>query len=168
MNKLIIFDCDGVLVDSEIIAHQVGIEELASLGYSITLEESIQKFTGLSGKKTSQIILEQSGIHIPDNFFTMVYTNKILEAFQKGLQPLMLPVLSSDLLKNIPICVASSSPRDRVLMSLEVTGQREFFQEKHIHARSRWFFRNFGTEMEWDFRPCFDAESWLSRRRNRG
>ena len=78
MKKLIIFDCDGVLVDSEIIAHQVGLELLSSVGYSITLEESIQKFTGLSGKKSSQLILQQSGIHIPEDFFSTVCSGKII------------------------------------------------------------------------------------------
>jgi HAD superfamily hydrolase (TIGR01509 family) len=137
MKKLIIFDCDGVLVDSEIIAHQVGLELLSSIGYSITLEESIQKFTGVSGKRTSQLILEQSGISIPEDFFSTVCTGKILEAFEKDLKPLMLAVLSNNLLKDVQKCVASSSPRERVLRSLQITGQSHFFQEEHIFTSAQ-------------------------------
>lgn len=137
MKQLIIFDCDGVLVDSEIIAHQVGLELLSSVGYSISLEESIQKFTGISGKKTSQLILEQSGIHIPEDFFCTGCSGKIIEAFEKELKPLMLPVLSNNLLNSLQKCVASSSPRERVLRSLQITGQSHFFQEEHIFTSAQ-------------------------------
>jgi len=66
--NLIIFDCDGVLVDSEIIAHKVGIEALAAINYSISIEKSLKLFTRLSGAQSRKIIFEESGIDLPENF----------------------------------------------------------------------------------------------------
>ncbi|MDB6081746.1 MAG: hypothetical protein JWO53_1018, partial [Chlamydiia bacterium] len=62
MNKLVIFDCDGVLVDSEIIASRIDAESLTSYGYALTTEESIRKFTGMNAKTVRQCILQESGI----------------------------------------------------------------------------------------------------------
>ena len=44
-SKLVIFDCDGVLVDSEIIAHRVGAEEMTRIGFPLTTEDSIKLFS---------------------------------------------------------------------------------------------------------------------------
>ena len=131
MKKLIIFDCDGVLVDSEIIANRIESEMLTSYGYPISIEDSIKRFTGMSTKSVHKIIFEESAITLPSTFSDLV-NEALINAFKKELKPLMLPVLSSDLLKNTDICVASSSPKKRVLMSLHVTGQNRFFKEKCV------------------------------------
>lgn len=135
MKKLIIFDCDGVLVDSEAITNRIDAEILTSIGYPITEEENIQKFTGLCYQKIKQIIHKEKNIEITDEFIDEIQ-NKIMKVFETDLKPLMLPILSNDLLKNTEKCVASSSPRDRILFSLQVTGLLPYFKDEHIFTAS--------------------------------
>src|ERR1700687_1221857 len=94
MNKLVIFDCDGVLVDSEIISNRIDAEALTSFGYPITAEESIRRFTGLNAKAVRQIILNESGIDIPLDYLTSQQPI-VLKAFEKELNSLIKPVLES-------------------------------------------------------------------------
>lgn len=58
-DKLIIFDCDGVLVDSEMIAHRIVDEALNHFGCPITIEESIRTFTGVNRQRSQQLFLEK-------------------------------------------------------------------------------------------------------------
>ena len=60
--KLIIFDCDGVLVDSEIIAAQVQAELLTDAGYEVSAEEMAERFAGLTWKNTLLEVERQSGL----------------------------------------------------------------------------------------------------------
>ena len=69
--KLIIFDCDGVLVDSESIASSIFAETLATYGYKISKEESIKKFTGVSEYEARQMVLKEAAINIPENYWMM-------------------------------------------------------------------------------------------------
>ncbi len=132
MKKLIIFDCDGVLVDSEIIAQRVGVEVLSEIGYSISVEESIKKFTGLNGAAERKIVYEESGITVSDDFFDQVRLPRTLDAFEQELEPLIMPVLEFVRERGFDRCVASSSERRRVKRSLSLTNQIQFFEEVNI------------------------------------
>lgn len=136
MNKLIIFDCDGVLVDSEIVGNRVYAEILTNLGYPITAEESIRRFTGIDSKAAEKLIFDESGISLPDNLMELV-DRAIFKALGRDLLPLMLPVLSHDLLQNVSKCVASNSPRELVLQSLNTTNQHSYFKNEHVFTSSQ-------------------------------
>jgi len=136
LSKLIIFDCDGVLVDSEIIANRIDAETLTSFGYPISTEESIKKFVGMSAKAVNELILKESGISLPSDLWTLTEEH-ILKAFEAELLPLMLPVLENPFLKNVKKCVASSSTRKWVLRSLQMTKQDHFFQNEHVFTASQ-------------------------------
>jgi HAD superfamily hydrolase (TIGR01509 family) len=129
MRKMIIFDCDGVLVDSEMIANRIDAEMLSQLGYAISTEESIQRFTGMNDAAVRDIIFQESGIILPGDLSDLTQ-KRILNAFVNELKPLVYEALErfSDRLK----CVASSSPRARVLKSLEWTKQDHFFTQETI------------------------------------
>lgn len=129
--KLIIFDCDGVLVDSEVIAHQIVVNELKHFGINLELEESIKEFTGVNGKKSQEIFLEKYGIHITDAFWQQAQS-QILSAFELQLRSLNGKVLSFLSDGNVALAVASSSPRDRVLRALSLTGQLGYFSPQAI------------------------------------
>ncbi len=131
MKKLIIFDCDGVLVDSELIANRIDVEAFCKLGYKITLEESIKRFTGLNSKKVNKIIFEESGIVLPENFSDQRQL-EICRAFEEELEPLMLELLQTISYDNFDICVASSSNKERVTFSLELTNQIQYFNKENI------------------------------------
>jgi HAD superfamily hydrolase (TIGR01509 family) len=131
MKNCIIFDCDGVLVDSEILAHQGDVETLLSMGYPITIEESIKRFTGVNDNSFRQIIFEEAGIVIPDDFFER-RRKDLLKTFEADLKPLIETTLSFLSQKKINQCVASSSSRERVIRALELTGQHKFFSGSSI------------------------------------
>ncbi len=133
MKKLIIFDCDGVLVDSEIVAHKAGIDVFKEHGYDLSLEESIKIFTGMNSNSIHDYVLSKSGIDIPMNVMEFA----VLSALEKDVTALMFPVLSHDTLFNNSICVASSSKRERVLSSLKITQQLRFFKEENIFTAAQ-------------------------------
>lgn len=131
MSKLIIFDCDGVLVDSEIIANRVDAEALTSIGYAITTEESIRRFTGLNAKAVCQIILEESGKDISLDYLASQQPI-VLKAFETELRSLIKPILELLEVMKISKCVASSSSRTRVIRCLEITQQFMFFTDQSV------------------------------------
>ncbi|WP_131784090.1 HAD family hydrolase [Legionella gresilensis] len=131
MNKLIICDCDGVLVDSEILAHRGDIELLRSMGYSISIEESIRRFTGINTKDFRKIILAEVDISISDDFFEQ-RKRELIKSFELHLKPLIEPVLIKLTTEKIKKCVASSSSKERVIKSLQLTDQFKFFSESSI------------------------------------
>ncbi len=128
--KLIIFDCDGVLVDSEMIANRIEAEKLTNFGYPISAQECIERFTGMNSKLVRKLI-EDAGVVLPDDLFESI-AEEIFKALESEVTPLMADVLSDTLIKDMDKCVASSSPKGRVLMSLDVTGQKAFFEEKNV------------------------------------
>lgn len=129
--KLIIFDCDGVLVDSEVIAHQTVIKELKHLGINLELEQSIKNFTGINRKKSQEIFLEKYGVHITDVFWQQAQSH-ILAAFESELRPLNVNVLSYLFQNKVKLAVASSSQRERVLKALTITRQLDYFSPNAI------------------------------------
>ncbi len=131
MINLIIFDCDGVLVDSEIIANRIDVETFKQFGYLTSVEECIKRFSGIDVKNTRRIIREESAVDIPYEIFEDIQ-EKILTTFSDELLPLMTDVLIEVTRQNIPRCVASSSQKERVSYSLELTGQLQFFEQNHI------------------------------------
>lgn len=129
--KLIIFDCDGVLVDSEYIASCIFSEALTEYGYQISVEESIKKFTGVSEHDARQLIAKEASIDIPENYWTLLLP-KLHQAYATGLTSLMQPVLETLALLKISRCVASNSPRSHVTNCLHLSKQANFFKERAI------------------------------------
>lgn len=129
--KLVIFDCDGVLVDSEIIAHQVLAEMVQQQGCPLTIEESIREFTGVNKQRSQEIFYKKYNIEVSDDFWEKGQS-RILDAFEQDLIALNQPTLSELTQKNVSICVASSSQRQRVLKALTVTNQLVYFNNQAI------------------------------------
>lgn len=129
--KLIIFDCDGVLVDSEIIAHGVIVEMLQQQGCSLTIEESIREFTGVNKQRSQEILYEKYKIEVSDDFWDKGQS-RVLKVFEQDLIALNQSVLSELTQKNVSICVASSSHRQRVLKALTITNQLIYFDDQAI------------------------------------
>lgn len=136
MSKLIIFDCDGVLVDSEIIASRIEAQMLTKVGYPISVEESIKKFTGMNEQAFRALVLKESGIVYPEDL--LISTEKaIIEALEKELKPLIFTILEDPIFKGLKKCVASNSAPERVFQSLKITNQDRFFNENCIFTASQ-------------------------------
>jgi HAD superfamily hydrolase (TIGR01509 family) len=122
---LIIFDCDGVLVDSEIVAHGLLAQMMTDLGHTITTAEAVQKFAGRSLVDTLSLIEADLGRSIPDDLGQR-YGRLLLERLRRDLQPIAGVKAAIEALP-YPRCVASSSSLERIRMSLEATGLASLF-----------------------------------------
>jgi len=124
---LIIFDCDGVLVDSEVLSCRCLCEVLATFGVKLELIEALELFLGRSIAAVLQHYGEQ-GRMLPDNFRSDLRA-RVRQAFQSSLQPIAgAGSLLSSL--HIPHCVASSSDLDRVSFSLALASLAHHFGDR--------------------------------------
>ena len=84
---LIIFDCDGVLVDSEIIAHALLAQMMTDLGHPMTTAQAVQKFAGRGLVDTLSLIEASLGRRIPDELGQR-YGRLLLERLRSDLKPI--------------------------------------------------------------------------------
>jgi HAD superfamily hydrolase (TIGR01509 family) len=129
---LIIFDCDGVLVDSELLSCRCLCEALAGCGIDVGLEETLDLFLG----RSLDAVLEHYqglGRSIPRQFPAELMV-KVQETFRSALCPIdgIGSVLEG---LKIPHCVASSSTLDRVSLSLSLTGLAGHFGDRLYTAQ---------------------------------
>ena len=118
--SLVIFDCDGVLVDSEYLSAQVLIETFAGIGVSIDLPFVFEHFLGHSFSSVAAKFAKLHGSGVRDSFETD-YRANLLRRFSADLMPMPGVIDVMDSLA-IPYCVATGSSPARAKHSLEVTG----------------------------------------------
>lgn len=118
--SLVIFDCDGVLVDSEYLSAQVLVETFAEIGVAIDLPFVYTHFLGHSFSSVAAKFAKLHGTGVRESFETD-YRASLLRRFSSDLKPMpgVIDVLDS---LAIPYCVATGSSPLRVTRSLEVTG----------------------------------------------
>ncbi len=130
--EAVIFDCDGTLVDSEVLGIQVLVECVAELGLAFPLEEAIARFTGAKMADSIAIIEQRLGCPVPDDFVPKM-RQRMAEVFRERLQPVEgVEVVLQKL--SIPYCVASNGPREKMEVSLHVTGLLPYFQGRIFSA----------------------------------
>lgn len=137
-NKLIIFDCDGTLVDSEGLANQVFIDQVHELGIRLSQTEAWQHFPGTSLHKCMEYVEKKFLVRLPADF-EPEYRQRSREAFAKELQPIegitdILPKIDHEM------CVASNGPGYIVEENLENTGLKPYFGKRvfSAHDIQRW------------------------------
>ena len=117
---LVIFDCDGVLVDSEPISISVLVEALAAAGVAMSEAEAHERFLGRSLKSMSEILHDDYGLAV-DAAFLETMRKALYARFRAELRPIDGVAETVDRL-GIAHCVASSSQPERIRLSLSVTG----------------------------------------------
>jgi HAD superfamily hydrolase (TIGR01509 family) len=117
---LVIFDCDGVLIDSEILYCRIDAEEFTRAGYPITAEAFARKFVGISFEKTLQIAAQELGRPLPPEVAERVNA-RVAETVPKELKPVEGISALLDRL-DLPICVASNTATERLRWNLEIAG----------------------------------------------
>lgn len=117
---LLILDCDGVLIDSEVISAQMLVAELEKLGVHIDLRYVARHFLGRSYPTVMAQIRRDFGLDLTPEFEAQ-YRNRLLEEFEKRLQ--IMPGVREMLTDlAVPVCVATSSSPRRVEKSLRLVG----------------------------------------------
>lgn len=117
---LVIFDCDGVLIDSEIISARMLVAELARLGVAIDLDYVASHFLGRSYPVVVDQIRREFGLTLPPGFED-TYRTALLAAFEAELRPMQGAAKTLAALA-VPWCVATSSSPRRAAQSLRLTG----------------------------------------------
>ena len=130
--ELVIFDCDGVLVDSERIAVRTDVKVLASLGWHLTEEECIERFVGLSDRSVKEAIEAHLGRALPDDW-DEAFKSLYHEAFAAELTPVPGVVEALDRI-TLPTCVASSGSHEKLRFTLGLTGLYERFAGRIFSA----------------------------------
>jgi HAD superfamily hydrolase (TIGR01509 family) len=117
--SLVIFDCDGVLVDSEILSAQVEAEALSNLGAKVTAADVMQHFLGLTQDALEKRFEQDFGLRLPHDH-AKTTAQMLRAAYLTRLDPIpgvreVLETLA------IPYCVASNSPPAKLGLGLSVT-----------------------------------------------
>jgi len=128
---LIIFDCDGTLVDSEVLGNEVLVAVVGEHGLELSAEEALQVFRGGKMAECVAELERRLGLPLPDSFVPEL-RRRTAEVFKTSLQAVPGAL---DLVRAVTgaKCVASSGPRAKIELSLAVTGLLPHFGD-HIFS----------------------------------
>ncbi|TYA74853.1 HAD family hydrolase [Seonamhaeicola marinus] len=136
--KCVIFDCDGVLIDSESIAIGVLVRMANELGATFDFKESLIALKGKSLNSCMELISNEIGKPLPEDF-EKDYRANTFETFKKEIQPIkgIKEVLAHI---KLPFCVASSGPENKIRLNLEVTELLPYFGDNifSCYAIQKW------------------------------
>jgi len=122
---MIIFDCDGVLVDSEIISNKVDADLFATIGYTISPDQMIRRFIGMTKRSIWQVVAQEHGIAFPEALFAKANA-EIVARYETDLRAV--PGVA-DAIRAVggARAVASSSELPKLRRALQVTGLLPLF-----------------------------------------
>jgi len=120
---LVIFDCDGVLVDSEPIANRVFSEMLGEIGLPMSYDETVRTFVGRSMSACLDIVEERLGRPAPAGVADAFHARTVA-AFEGALRPVphVETALEALAAAGVPVCVASSGTHEKMRATLGMTG----------------------------------------------
>ena len=124
--ELVIFDCDGVLVDSERLAVRIDALVLAKMGWSLTEEEIVERFVGRSDSHMREELGKHLERELPEDW-DAEFNDLYRDAFLRELEPVEGIVEALDRIA-IPTCVASSGSHAKMRMTLGRTGLFDRFE----------------------------------------
>lgn len=129
----IIFDCDGVLVDTERVMISVLLEMASALGAeAMDLDDAVYAFSGRHMAETIKVLEARAGRAFPSDF-EQEFRTRAYDRFRRDVRPLPgVPEMLARL--TVPYCVASSGPKEKILLNLGLTGLIRYFPEAHIFS----------------------------------
>lgn len=130
--ELVIFDCDGVLVDTEFISNRIFANLLTKYGLPFTTEDSMNTFMGCTMEKCLEIVNDKFHHTLPSQILDE-YFKELFKAFDSELEAI--PGIHA-LLTNFSykICVASSGTYEKMDQTLGKTHLKSFFKENIFSA----------------------------------
>ena len=135
MNKLIIFDLDGVLIDSRELHYDALNDALLKVGkeYFITKDEHLSLYDGLNTTKKLEMLSEKKGLE--SKYYNDIWNNKQIATFDLikkfGKSERLISMFQMIKENDIKIAVASNSIRETVKLSLMSIGVLEYRSEEH-------------------------------------
>jgi HAD superfamily hydrolase (TIGR01509 family) len=132
----VVFDCDGVLVDSEPTANRILTTELNALGYATDEVATERDFMGRSWEHMIEVVSERMGAPLPETLREQ-YRAALFAAYAAGDVPAIEGIAAAiDGLdaRGIPYCVASSGDHERIRNGLTAAGLRERFDDARIFS----------------------------------
>ena len=126
--ELVIFDCDGVLIESEIISCRVDAEQLTAAGFATSTEEIAERFVGMTYRRMLQTIEREHGRSLPDDMYDRI-RNAVFAEFADHLVAVPGAARAGRAVDAAGLrkCVASSSGHERLRYTLGLTGLWELF-----------------------------------------
>jgi len=132
---LVVFDCDGVLVDSELISNRVLTDTLGSVGLPLTIEQSIQEFMGRDARHLVRRSAELLARPLPEDFYER-YAAARDAALETELRAVAGVAQAVDALHaaGVATCVASSGSVRKMRFTLGLTGLWDRFEGRVFSA----------------------------------
>ncbi|MGW7086039.1 HAD family hydrolase [Streptomyces sp. NPDC054871] len=132
---LVIFDNDGVLVDSEPLSNTILAAYLTELGHPTTYEDSLRDYMGAAVHRVHDLVLERSGQRLPEDF-DVTFHARVFAAFERELQPVAgtVDVLEKLAADGVPYCLASSGSHERIRVGHRRTGLDRWFGDERIFS----------------------------------
>ncbi|MFF9677543.1 HAD family hydrolase [Streptomyces eurythermus] len=132
---LVIFDNDGVLVDSEPMSNRLLAGYLTELGHPTSYEDSVRDYMGSAMHRVHDLVLERTGRRLPEDF-DEVFHARVFAAFERELRPVpgVTDVLEKLAADGVPYCVASSGSHERIRVGHRTTGLDRWFTDERIFS----------------------------------
>ncbi|GAB2983263.1 HAD family hydrolase [Streptomyces pseudoechinosporeus] len=132
---LVIFDNDGVLVDSEPISNKLLAAYLTELGHPTSYEDSLRDYMGAAMHRVHDLVLERTGQRLPEDF-DEVFHGRVFAAFERELRPVAgaVEVLEKLAADEVAYCVASSGSHERIRVGHRATGLERWFEDGRIFS----------------------------------
>ncbi|WP_369177798.1 HAD family hydrolase [Streptomyces mutabilis] len=132
---LVIFDNDGVLVDSEPISNRLLAGYLTELGHPTSYEDSLRDYMGAAMHRVHDLVLERTGRKLPEDFDD-VFHRRVFAAFAEDLEavPGVVGLLEKLAVDEVPYCVASSGSHERIRVGHRKTGLDRWFEDERIFS----------------------------------
>lgn len=132
---LVIFDNDGVLVDSEPLSNRLLAGYLTELGHPTTYEDSLRDYMGAAMHRVHDLVLERTGRRLPEDFDATFHA-RVFAGFREELEPVegVVEVLKRLAAAGVPYCVASSGNHERIRVGHRKTGLDAWFPEDVVFS----------------------------------
>ncbi|MFD7408882.1 HAD family hydrolase [Streptomyces sp. NPDC059866] len=132
---LVIFDNDGVLVDSEPISNRLLAAYLTELGHPTSYEDSLRDYMGAAMHRVHDLVEERTGERLPADFDD-VFHARVFAAFERELTAVggAVDVLEKLAADGVPYCVASSGSHERIRVGHRKTGLDRWFEDGRIFS----------------------------------
>ncbi|MFD5554967.1 HAD family hydrolase [Streptomyces sp. NPDC127068] len=133
--ELVVFDNDGVLVDSEPLANRILAAYLTELGHPTTYEDSLRDYMGAAVHRVHDLIEERTGQRLPADFDREIQA-RTAAGFVRELKPVpgVVDVLERLVADGVPYCLASSGSHERIGVGHRTTGLDRWFGPERVFS----------------------------------